>query len=349
MSMRTRDRRRRERQRITMVEFKWIQMSLFLIALLHFTGADENDPPSFIIRVGDEVTLSCENVTDGQQNCEYTTWLFSDSENTTVELFELGEIDEKFKTKSDRLSVTANCSLVIKKVTVEDVGRYVCRQFISGQQQGPDSLVYLSVITMTEHKDADNVTLNCSVSTFEPCTHTVKWLHEGQHVNTTESTCYASVTFQTSHYIYTSNYNLLTCAVTDDYSGIVQLFRFGLQPSGEDTVTTATTEPTTIKKSIKAGTNTTESAINDTSTEIKARTDCSVLNYIMLVMRVAELLLITVITVLLIRARGNQRPPDDITVYHDEEEDDAVVQHEHFGETSASVRQQRPYRHQLIR
>ncbi|XP_044025129.1 uncharacterized protein LOC122863073 isoform X8 [Siniperca chuatsi] len=42
--------------------------------------------------------------------------------------------------------------------------------------------------------------------------------------------------------------------------------------------------------------------------------DCSALNYIMLVMRVAELLLITAITVLLIRARGNQRPPDDNTV-----------------------------------
>ena len=39
---------------------------------------------------------------------------------------------------------------------------------------------------------------------------------------------------------------------------------------------------------------------------INTRTDCSALSYIMLVMRVAELLLITVITVLLFRARGEK-------------------------------------------
>lgn len=37
-----------------------------------------------------------------------------------------------------------------------------------------------------------------------------------------------------------------------------------------------------------------------------SRTDCSALDYVMLVMRVAELLLLTVITVLLIRARGEK-------------------------------------------
>ncbi|KAI3363879.1 hypothetical protein L3Q82_001476 [Scortum barcoo] len=101
---------------------------------------------SFTVRDGDEVTLPCENVIDGQKNCGNTTWIFSDSgRSPAVSLFELGQI-KNIKSKSDRLSVTVNCSLVIKKVTVEDVGLYTCRQFRSGQQQGEDSQVHLSVI-----------------------------------------------------------------------------------------------------------------------------------------------------------------------------------------------------------
>ncbi|XP_030261821.1 uncharacterized protein LOC115574434 isoform X1 [Sparus aurata] len=76
------------------------------------------------------------------------------------------------------------------------------------------------------------------------------------------------------------------------------------------------------------------SAITDAPMEQQARTDCSVVDYIMLVLRVAELVLITVITVLLIRAPGNQRPPDEDTVHQDE----GMVNYENIGGPSASVR-----------
>ncbi|XP_044025041.1 uncharacterized protein LOC122863049 isoform X9 [Siniperca chuatsi] len=239
-----------------MAEFKWI--SLFLIAVLQFTAAAERLPLSFTVRVGDEVTLPCENVTDSQRKCDGTTWLFFGSGNTAaVDLIYLGQIVERAKAQSDRLSVTASCSLVIKNVTVEDVGRYSCRQFRSGDKQGPDSVVLLSVVTMTEHKDTDKVTLNCSVSTFEPCGRTVKWLYEGKDVAkdnkdllTSQSLCRASVSFLTSHYSHTSRSNFLTCEVT--VGNKVQLFPFRLRPSGEDT-TTATTESTTTENSRKAG------------------------------------------------------------------------------------------------
>ncbi|XP_044025040.1 uncharacterized protein LOC122863049 isoform X8 [Siniperca chuatsi] len=243
-----------------MAEFKWI--SLFLIAVLQFTAAAERLPLSFTVRVGDEVTLPCENVTDSQRKCDGTTWLFFGSGNTAaVDLIYLGQIVERAKAQSDRLSVTASCSLVIKNVTVEDVGRYSCRQFRSGDKQGPDSVVLLSVVTMTEHKDTDKVTLNCSVSTFEPCGRTVKWLYEGKDVAkdnkdllTSQSLCRASVSFLTSHYSHTSRSNFLTCEVT--VGNKVQLFPFRLRPSGEkpgEDTTTATTESTTTENSRKAG------------------------------------------------------------------------------------------------
>uniref|UniRef100_A0A3Q4MK49 Ig-like domain-containing protein n=1 Tax=Neolamprologus brichardi TaxID=32507 RepID=A0A3Q4MK49_NEOBR len=84
---------------------------------------------SMFMKVGDDVTLPCVNVIDEQNNCDGTTWVFTSRNRETVELIKLGQIGEEAKTKSDRLSVTVNCSLVIKKLTVEDVGLYYCQQY----------------------------------------------------------------------------------------------------------------------------------------------------------------------------------------------------------------------------
>ncbi|GLD73611.1 uncharacterized protein AKAME5_002493600 [Lates japonicus] len=103
-------------------EFRWIQMSLFLILVLQFTAANGQNPSVFTVRDGDEVTLPCQNVIDDQYKCDSSTWIFTASRSrSTVPLFELGKIHRAAKSKSDRLSLTENCSLVIKKVTDEDV------------------------------------------------------------------------------------------------------------------------------------------------------------------------------------------------------------------------------------
>ncbi|XP_045917538.1 uncharacterized protein LOC123978352 [Micropterus dolomieu] len=256
-----------------MVEFKWIKTSLSLMLVLPFTTvASRQLFLSLTVRVGDEVTLSCENVIDDQDNCDSTKWLFRDSRNTAAEaLVELGKNGVKAKAQSDRLSATENCSLVIKTVTVEDVGRYDCRQFNnSGGKRNQDAVVHLSVINMTEHKEDDKVTLTCSVSTYERCTTTVKWLFKGKEVDkdnqdlkTSQSPCSVSVSFLTSHFIHTLKHNVLKCEVTNGNK--VQEFPFRRQPTGEDKKT-GTTESTTTENSIKAGITMTASAINDDST-----------------------------------------------------------------------------------
>ncbi|XP_049914252.1 uncharacterized protein LOC126398732 [Epinephelus moara] len=213
-----------------MAEFRWIIMSLFLMLLFKFTAAATEK----YSLVGVEVTLSCENVKHEQDNCDSATWLFSAQRNT-VTLFEHGKIHREAEAKSDRLSVTAKCSLVIKKVTLEDVGRYTCRQFRSGQVS--DSEVHLSVVTRTEHNDTDRVVLSCSVWTYEQCPHTVKWLYEGDQndLETSQSTCSASVTFTTSDYNQKLKYSeLLKCEVTDGHTKEVHQFTFSPpQSSGE--------------------------------------------------------------------------------------------------------------------
>ncbi|XP_036942547.1 uncharacterized protein LOC119012647 isoform X2 [Acanthopagrus latus] len=239
---------------------RWIPLCLMLIRLPVITGQYVR----FTVRIGGEVTLPCGNVTQEQDKCDRTTWSFRRFTSASADLVRFGQVLETANAKSDRLSVTENCSLVVRRVTVDDGGLYTCRQFESGKHE--DTHVHLFVIIS---KDA---TKTRSTSPAQP--------------TKTTSAASKSTTEQTTEQ------------------------------------TTTTTSSTTAQG---------------------ARTDCSVVDYIMLVLRVAELVLVTVITVLLIRAPGNQRPvrrsgAAASQVDHDEDEDDGVVKYENCGDTSASVR-----------
>ncbi|XP_056219469.1 uncharacterized protein LOC130160790 isoform X2 [Seriola aureovittata] len=224
----------------TTFEFGWIKMSLNLMLVLQFTAVTGQD--SFlIVRDGDEAALPCTNARHGQDKCGSTYWTFSHSIDSAVDLVELGQIGKDAQTKSDRLSLTENCSLVLKNVTREDVGLYICRQIDKSEQQlAPDSVVLLSVVTMTEQKDGDEVTLTCSLSTYTNCKYSVKWQFIGTDVDkynkdlrTSQKRCSAIATFSASHFIYTSKkYELLKCEVTSDSSEEKQQFTFRSQSSG---------------------------------------------------------------------------------------------------------------------
>ncbi|XP_033986490.1 uncharacterized protein LOC117482507 isoform X6 [Trematomus bernacchii] len=238
-----------------MAELKQIKMSSLLILLLQFTGAAIGQRSLYLsARAGDEANLPCNNVIHDQDECDGTTWFFTDSRSSVI-LVENGQIDNH--AKSDRLRVNEECSLVVKKVTEEDAGQYTCRQYSkANQQQGSDSDVDLSVVTMTEQQDKDRMWLQCSVSTYGDCRHTVKWLLQGQDVDkdhreieTSQSSCYASVIFPTSHFSYRPRSELFTCEVTAD--GKVQTFRPQSSDGDEQAATTSTTPTVTSSHSIK--------------------------------------------------------------------------------------------------
>uniref|UniRef100_UPI0037E790A6 uncharacterized protein n=1 Tax=Semicossyphus pulcher TaxID=241346 RepID=UPI0037E790A6 len=203
-----------------MDHFTRIKTSLLVTLVLLFTAVTGQGPSSFTARVGGEVTLPCGNVMKDQQNCDRTSWLFSrNTGRTAVELITHGTISttQISKDHSDRLRVTADCSLVVTNITREDVGRYACRQLNeSGKQHGDDALVYLSVINIERQEPI----IYCSALTYGECGHTVQWIYMGSMNNTETSqhACSATVTFTTPH-LYQNSDELLYCNVTDNKSG----------------------------------------------------------------------------------------------------------------------------------
>lgn len=218
----------------------------------------------FTVRIGGEVTLPCGNVTREQDKCDRTTWSFRRFTSASADLIRFGQVLETAKAKSDRLSVTENCSLVVRRVTVDDGGLYTCRQFESGKHE--DTHVHLFVIIseylhqvtvmkflfrlsltwtispsspVTEHQEADKVTLKCSVSAPGWCDQTLKWLYEDAYVDKHNKDmeisgfgCSVTVTFPSS---FLKHHRSFICELTDTDSTAKEQFPFSRQSSGEIT------------------------------------------------------------------------------------------------------------------
>ncbi|XP_026173948.1 uncharacterized protein LOC113136962 [Mastacembelus armatus] len=291
-----------------------------------------------------------------------------ESGNTAaVELVGLGQIQSEAKSKPDRLSVTENCSLVLKKVTVEDVGRYTCRQFdTSGRKQGPDSEVDLSVVTMTEQKLHDNVTFSCQVFRHDHCYQSVKWVYQDKEVNSTsQRSCSDTVTFPTSDVDQDSKfYESLKCKVTDPFSGKVQQFIFSPQSSGEETGEDGTT--TTVKKHPSGKSEKSNNTLRNKShatkprgedattatpyvtTTIKINTTNNnnpaqqpgfphLLRNIVVCVGLSALIMCVVTVNMWTRTKGNKTQKEQNTV-RDDEDDEGTVTYDKVGEPSVSVR-----------
>ncbi|CAJ1077882.1 uncharacterized protein LOC127367995 isoform X5 [Xyrichtys novacula] len=307
---------RRNRETRVMGEFKHIQMFLLWILVLRFAASETGlSTPMYNVRLGDNVTMACENVIKGHHKCNSTTWAFSRGRDPKVELVKLGKINAE----SNRLSVTEGCFLRIRKVREEDVGRYYCQQYVSGKKQGLDAEVHLAVVTMTEEKKGDEVTLRCSVWTHGRCKHGVRWLFElddvkkqNQGARTFESPCNGNVTFDIYSFMYKSRHDLLDCEVT--YGNRGQLIPFRLQPSDQNTSggsTTSITESSTPTEK----TETTGKDINSAAEESSKLTDWL---WLFVTVPLVVLLLLTVTVVIVIkrrRTKGQRRQRNDGVSY----------------------------------
>ncbi|XP_069028430.1 uncharacterized protein [Embiotoca jacksoni] len=289
-----------------MAALKWIKMSLFLVLMLQFTATAGQHLSLFTIK-GHDVTLPCENVIPGQHNCDITDWLFDNSNNRpVVELIKLGQIGLNVGSKSDRLSVTSNCSLVIKNVTDEDVGVYTCRQLKPGQREKYFD-INLSVVKIIHYEVDETVTLFCYVLTYGQCRYTVEWVNTSPDMKTSSYLCSTSVKFTTSHVDQKSEfYKLLKCKVRHVDTKEEKLFSFSHQTSDEDS-----------------------------TKEINTSSGFPYLLRCIVVSLGLAALVISVVTVnIWTRIKGNQNQKEENTVHNDE--DVGTVNYENIGEPSVS-------------
>ncbi|XP_054882044.1 uncharacterized protein LOC129356474 isoform X2 [Poeciliopsis prolifica] len=313
------------RNRSMMLSFKWISKTLFTILMLQLTATAGQQRAFFTVKTGDGVTLPCGNVGQEKHNCDRITWTFSRPGNRNVSLFERSRFTEEANAKSGRLSVAADCSLVIKSVTVEDSGQYGCRQ-------NNLIMVDLSVVTMTEQRNNGKVTFTCSVSQLTYCRHSVMWLYEGKEEISPDmnvSSCSAAVTIPASHLHHNSKfYQLLKCKVQDGYNAKKELlFTFSRQSSGDKTEQSTTTPATTsaTTKSILTQSERTESALSTSSRWLTSETPTAALFTknnqtksqgwiwwaVMVSMLLAGLLITVIVIIGWIKTKGNKKQKED--------------------------------------
>ncbi|XP_007564851.2 uncharacterized protein LOC103146764 isoform X1 [Poecilia formosa] len=258
--------------------FTWSSVSPFLLLLFPLT-AGSVEYSQLIVRLGEEATVPC--MANSRHQCSSIDWFyFAAGGSKTATLANRGQIGDQ-STKLGGLGLTADCSLVIQNVTAQDVGIYTCRESMS-QQKERDFQVYLTVVDISEHEQTSKVSLRCSVMENGPCSHEVEWLHVERDGTT--------LTLQTSHpscsqavltlqpEALSTHQDLLKCRVTHNHSQ-VQIFNPRPASTGEDTL-----KPTT------------DAALQQCR--------CSALDYIVIVLHLAELFLVTFIAFLFFRSRG---------------------------------------------
>uniref|UniRef100_A0A8C7DY92 Uncharacterized LOC109879219 n=1 Tax=Oncorhynchus kisutch TaxID=8019 RepID=A0A8C7DY92_ONCKI len=143
-----------------------------LVTVLYLLTGVSGETLSMFSGEGDDVSLPCNNVV--YPNCSSTTWIYNRALSTrTIQEVTLGEIKVDQTERAERLSLGSYCSLHVSDVRAEDVGLYICRQFLTetGPQHGGDAPVHLSVLTIssttpvTDLKPNVNMTLRCSLLT----------------------------------------------------------------------------------------------------------------------------------------------------------------------------------------
>ncbi|XP_030578120.1 uncharacterized protein LOC115774831 [Archocentrus centrarchus] len=296
-----------------------IAVLVFLMLELQFTGTQ--GAVSFwplAVRDGDEVTLPCSN------KCNRTTWSFTGS----IVLFQ----HEQKKATSDRVSLNANCSLVIHKVTAEDAGHYACREDSTDRYPGHVLEITLSVAVMTEEKYGDSVMLHCSVSTPVNCDQvTVTWFHRSidifkdPFIETSQFGCSAIVTILNFTYSNISSYDFMCYVVT--YQGRGELFTFSPHLSDEKTNTSSENNTNTVSEQQNGGSVTLSSSVSppDECEQEKMKwIHKSTAWWRFIIVAVVLAALITVVVIVTIWTKDREKTQRDENMVFNEEDGGAV-------------------------
>ncbi|XP_057179960.1 uncharacterized protein LOC130547731 isoform X2 [Triplophysa rosa] len=155
-------------------------LALILLSSL-FTGVSGAEVSRVFISSGESASLPCN---DTLHQCSSTTWIYNNyTSSSAVEVF-AGGINKNNSERSERMSMTSDCSLNIYNTTQHDGGVYTCRRYVNGLQEGPDSQVYLHVLhvssssssssSQTEIRANTPVTLSCQLWSHDSCDYLLR-------------------------------------------------------------------------------------------------------------------------------------------------------------------------------
>ncbi|XP_069054262.1 exocyst complex component 5-like [Lepisosteus oculatus] len=256
------------------------ERGLLLVLLLNTAHLGTGDTV-FFSTVGGSVTLPCRGVI--RTDCSTTTWLFSSRpQRTAVELVTLGRIGDQ---KPGRVSLGSDCSLHVHTLSTQDTGLYTCQQFVNDQQQGQDSPVYLSLLTIqvspgAELRTGSTVTLHCLLDTYRgpalcfsylQASIKVIWVTEtgaelqGDRYQISSSLCSSNLTVRLQPSDHSRQWR---CDVTQERA-VKFTHRYSTPLTDKATVateSTSTTTPTTTSKTTPTTTPTTIPATSPTTT-----------------------------------------------------------------------------------
>ncbi|XP_041660869.1 uncharacterized protein LOC121521179 [Cheilinus undulatus] len=160
-------------------------LELIFISVLQFGVVNSQEKIYRIFQPEQNATLPCGSPSSsGPLQCSDISWLYNRDPSETVMEASSGEVKQT-SSRADRLSLNSNCSLVIKRVTAEDVGLYTCRR---GGSDCSEVNVYLSVFTVfptltrSDPWSPIEVRLECSLlryrglSSCQP--NSLRWVNE---------------------------------------------------------------------------------------------------------------------------------------------------------------------------
>ncbi|XP_045915522.1 uncharacterized protein LOC123977080 [Micropterus dolomieu] len=296
-------------------------LELILIFVLQFEAGIFGEPTFYKI-AGHDVILPCATASSSDTTCSSVSWLYSRDLSETFSVVANGKVQQT-SPQAARLDLDKRCSLVIYNITAEDAGLYSCRQ---GMDTDHDLSLHLSVLTISPSPpDADpkrdgNITLECSLlrySDLPPCEqNSIRWVDETGTVLLGEGVGYKLL----------GQKNCVSFLSVKHQSGHNR--GYTCQFVKENNVEIEADYTPFSTRSIRD---------NQTEKSDSVSTGWSPLSYVMLTLQIAGLIVMIVITVLVIRYRGNTKPLDnDNSVNYDSEK----VQYENVKAHPAATRLQ---------
>ncbi|XP_027896110.1 uncharacterized protein LOC114158624 isoform X1 [Xiphophorus couchianus] len=272
--------------------------------------AENRERDQIYHRAGDEAVLPC-NRSSSFNSCSSVDWLYERNEDMNKEQ-EVQRGIVQSSSRSARLSLDRNCSLIINNINAEDAGLYTCQPEDGSSYE---TEVYLNLLIISSYLPAFNPTKNEVITLFcymvrswwfSSCpVKSLLWVDETGRELTGEGDGYKS----------------------GGQIGCVSHLTVNLQSSRR--FTCQFVEGNEVKIEAQYGS---EGCCSVSSSGPPAS---SPLSFIMLTLKITGLILMVGITVGIIRTRGRKKPQKDINVRF--AVDDDTVSFENDGERSAAA------------